>query len=440
MLERVPLAIVDADVLALDPDAPAALAAIQSRNASLQLLASVASVAIPHVTIADAKLAAIPSAVWVIEPGSTTVGATSASATRIRVADPAAFAVTRPVSPYHGADEPTYLLVGDEHVKLVAIEGDELVVERGVRSTASTHPDGARIAAHAVLGPGTWLVDVTSAAWRDVLVADASALVGAGPWSGVFLDGCLADVVAATASPLDLDRDGAADDAAAAAIAWQAGFSALADQLRTALGTDVGLAALAVDGECSAEALDGVLLDGFPVGPPAASGTFDLVFDRYLGWTAATRTGLPLSIAAAYSPAIGDGTIVAGQDEMARTDFAAMRFGLATTLLGDGYFAFDNGPLGRSVSWWYDEYDGAGRGTGWLGHPLGPPTRVTGGAYVRSFTRGMVIANPTSTPLFVTVPPGHTKLAGSQDAAHDDGAPVDGMLLVGAHDGYLLAR
>ncbi len=440
MLERVPLAIADAGAASLGAGDVEELAAIRVRNRSLQLLASVPAVAISHDTVAGATLAAIPSAAWVVEPGSTTVGVASAIDTRIRVADPAAFAVNRPPSPYHGAAEPTYLLVGDEHVKLVSIEGDELVVERGVHSSATTHPAGSRIAAQVALGPGTWLVDVTLPAWRELLMSTVTTLVTAGPWSGVFLDRCLVDVVAATAETFDLDRDGVADDPAAVSAAWQEGFAALVEQLRGALGPDVGISALAANGACSAEALDGVMLDGFPVGPATATATFDDDFDRYLGWTAPTRTAMPLSVAAAYSPAIGAGTILPGQDEMARTDFSAMRLGLATTLLGDGYFAFDNGPLGRSVSWWYDEYDGAGIGTGWLGHPLGPPTRVTGGVYIRMFTRGMVIANSTPTPLMVTVPPGHRKLDGSQDPTHDDGQPVDGMLLVGAHDGYLLAR
>jgi hypothetical protein len=440
MLERIPLAIVDAGAASLGPGDVEELAAIRARKPSLQLLASVPAVAFSHDTVADATLAAVPSAAWVVEPGSTTVGGTSESDTRIRVADPAAFAVNRPASPYHGADEPTYLLVEDEHVKLVSIEGDELVVERGAHSIAATHPAGARIAAHVALGPGTWLVDVTLPAWRDFLTSALSTLVTAGPWSGVFLDRCLVDVVAATAGTFDLDRDGVADDAAAASAAWQAGFAALVDQLRGVVGADAGISALAANGACSAEELDGVLLDGFPVGPTTADATFGDDFDRYLGWTALTRTTTPLSVAAAYSPAIGLGTILPGQDEMAQTDYAAMRFGLATALLGDGFFAFDNGPLGRSVSWWYDEYDGAGLGAGWLGHPLGPATRVTGGIYIRMFTRGMVIANPTPTPLMVTVPPGHRKLDGSQDPAHDDGQPVDGTVLVGAHDGYLLAR
>ncbi|HEU0031255.1 MAG TPA: hypothetical protein VFQ53_11520 [Kofleriaceae bacterium] len=43
-------------------------------------------------------------------------------------------------------DEPVYLLVDGEHVKLVAITGDTLTVERGVRSRAVPHAAGVRIA------------------------------------------------------------------------------------------------------------------------------------------------------------------------------------------------------------------------------------------------------------------------------------------------------
>jgi hypothetical protein len=122
----------------------------------------------------------------------------------------------------------------------------------------------------------------------------------------------------------------------------------------------------------------------------------------------------------------------------APADYAAMRLGLATALLGDGYFAFDDGV--HDVAWWFDEYDGAGQGPGWLGHPQGPPTRVSGGAYVRTFTRGMVIANPTDTPVQITVPPGFRKLLGTQDPAHNDGADVTGPIVIAGRDAYLLTR
>jgi hypothetical protein len=116
-----------------------------------------------------------------------------------------------------------------------------------------------------------------------------------------------------------------------------------------------------------------------------------------------------------------------------------MRFGLTVALMGDGYYAFDNGVFGHYVAWWYDEYDGAGRGVGWLGYPTGAP-QLAGGAMTRTFTNGLAIANPTSAPDSVRVPSGYRKLAGKQDPRHNDGAPVTGTLVVAAHDGYVLAR
>jgi hypothetical protein len=50
-----------------------------------------------------------------------------------------------------------------------------------------------------------------------------------------------------------------------------------------------------------------------------------------------------------------------------------MRFGLTTTLLGDGIFAYGPGTsetAGKGLMW-FDEYDNAGAGKGYLGSPLG---------------------------------------------------------------------
>lgn len=423
MVLRTPLALLDVELAALDPEGLAALG-----SPSRELLASLPAMAVardenptlhPH---ADARFSRVPPAAWVLEPGSTTVGMVSASDTRIRVTDPAAFSLVRPASAFHPVDEPTYLAIDSEHVRLVAIEADELVVERGVHSAAAMHSAGSRIAAHVPLFAGTWLVDVNAIAWRDALAAEAQALVLAGPWTGVALDACIQDLGAITGGPVDLDRNGIADDPAVAAAAWASGVGVLVTSLRELLGPDARLVANARTEACAHEPLDGIVLPGFPVGavPPLP---FEPTLERYHLWT--SRAGRPpVSIANATS--------------MAPTDYAAMRFGLATALLGDGYYAFDNGA--HDVAWWFDEYDGAGRGAGWLGHPHGPPTRVSGGAYVRTFTRGMVIANPTETPVQITVPPGFRKLLGTQDPAHNDGEEVTGPFVIAGHDGYLLSR
>ena len=443
MLDKVPLAIVDAEAGALEP---AALARIRAANPHLALLAYLTSEEIPRAPdataqpLAAARFAKIPSAYWLTEPGSRTLDAIDAHATEIRVRDPAAFSVTRPRSAFYGPDEPTYLLVGDESVRLTAIHGDTLVVERGPGATA--HPAGARIAAHVVFFAGTWMLDLASTApadahgrrWRDLLADQAAALVARGPWNGVFLDVCFEDI--GFLGPVDEDRDGRADPPAAASAAWRAGFGALVAALRARLPPHVPIVANPGAQDCPQPQLDGILLEGFPTGLPPSFLAFSTGLARYRRWSAHAPH---LTIVNGYSPRIGFHTIAPGQDAVARDDYAAMRLGLAVALMGDGYYSYDNGVFGHYVSWWYDEYDGAGRGPGWLGEPVGPPEHRDG-AWLRAFTHGLAIANPTAAPVAVAVPPGYRKLAGGQDPQHNDGRPVAGTLVVAPHDGYVLAR
>jgi hypothetical protein len=76
--------------------------------------------------------------------------------------------------------------------------------------------------------------------------------------------------------------------------------------------------------------------------------------------------------------------------ERARTgDEKTMRFGLTTTLMGDGYFGYDTGTMGRGNWWWYREYDAP------LGHPRGPARRNTDGTWQRDYDGGTVVVNGT---------------------------------------------
>ena len=56
--------------------------------------------------------------------------------------------------------------------------------------------------------------------------------------------------------------------------------------------------------------------------------------------------------------------------EFARTYYPDMRFGLAFTLMGDGFFAHEIGDTWHGNDWWYDELDYE------LGEPCGPASRV----------------------------------------------------------------
>lgn len=56
--------------------------------------------------------------------------------------------------------------------------------------------------------------------------------------------------------------------------------------------------------------------------------------------------------------------------EFARTLYPYMRFGLALSLMNDGYFAYEYGDTWHGNDWWYDELDFN------LGYPLGPAQRA----------------------------------------------------------------
>gem|GEM_PF-4200191 len=440
------LVVVDAEAAALDR---APLDRLRAKDSARSLLAYLRAEEIPHVIdpvqrpLASARFSQITPAQWMVDPGSALVAAVGADATRLRVANPAAFAVTRPRSDFYGPDEPTYLLVEGEHMRLLGVEGDELVVERGYRSTAAPHASGARVASHVVLSAGAWMLDLAANApvepgngtWRDVVVDEAASLVAKGPWNGVFLAACFEDIAFLNGGVLDLDRDGAADDPKEASKQWSLGMGMLVDALRARLGSTAPILANPGAHDCPHASLDGILLEGWPLGHAPDHVAFETGLERYLSWT---KQGRGLTIANAFSPKVL-GAIDAGADEQGRTDSAAMRFGLGVTLLGDGHYTFDNGVLGHDVTWSYDEYDGAGLGRGWLGRPKGE--RESQGAIVtREFERGLVVVNTGTVAAEATVPAGYVKLAGKQDPVHNDGAPVTGTLKVAAKDAYLLRR
>lgn len=96
-----------------------------------------------------------------------------------------------------------------------------------------------------------------------------------------------------------------------------------------------------------------------------------------------------------------------------RNDFAQMRYGLATAMMGDAYFARNFGWY-NYIGLWFDEYETD------LGYPTSPPIRLpdlctdsqaTGippdwatytCIHVRFFDKGAVIVNPTGSPQTVT--------------------------------------
>lgn len=109
-----------------------------------------------------------------------------------------------------------------------------------------------------------------------------------------------------------------------------------------------------------------------------------------------------------------------------RSDLQTMRFGLATALMGDGYFGYDCGDLGRGDWWWYPEYDAP------LGSPLGPARRQADGTWQRAFQGGLVAVNGTLYDAAVSLASTHRDLSTGRTARQFTLPMFDGRILLPA--------
>lgn len=114
-------------------------------------------------------------------------------------------------------------------------------------------------------------------------------------------------------------------------------------------------------------------------------------------------------------------------------DYRLMRYGLASCLMDDGYFAYSTLENQYGTAPWFDEFDAP------LGAPLDPPQQHAwdSAVYRRRFEGGMVLLNPSSRQAEVEVAPGYRHLRGAQEPGLNTGAPAKRITL-GAKDGVIL--
>lgn len=431
VMERSEVAIVDVEAGANDRRP---LDALRAANPQGLLLAYMTSEEIKRapgedMPLARARMARIPSHEWLLEPGSTLAAPVSRTDTKVTVADGKAFRLHPPKSDFYPPDEPTYVLVDDEHMKITGIDGNTLTVER---TQPGAHAAGSRIASHVVFFAGTWMLDLADNApgartWRDEFSDEAARLVAQGPWNGVFVDDCFSDIRWLDNGVLDLDRDGKLDDPTTVSRHWADGFTLLIDELRAKLPAGTPIISNPGAQDCPAKGLDGILLEGWPTGSPYIE--YQDGAERFARWS---QRGRHLTIANGFSPKIGFHEIQQGANDIARRDFRAMRFGLASALMADGLFTFDNGPFGHYVAWWYDEYGPPH----WLGRALGE-AHTDGAVRWREFEHGLAVVNTGTAPAAFDRP-GFARIRGTQDPIHNDGGV--GPVTIAPQDAYVLRR
>ena len=134
--------------------------------------------------------------------------------------------------------------------------------------------------------------------------------------------------------------------------------------------------------------------------------------------------------------AVAEPKLVAFHQVGTVTDYKGMRYGLASCLLDNGYYAFTDETKGYTGVPWFDEYDSK------LGKAVQPPATVAWqkGVYRRDFENGIALVNPKGNgPVEVTLEEDFRRLTGKQDPAVNNGA-LTRKLVLQDRDGIILKR
>ncbi|MDD4476984.1 MAG: putative glycoside hydrolase [Patescibacteria group bacterium] len=276
-----------------------------------------------------------------------------------------------------------------------------------------------------VFWPETWMLNPADNCpragglrWNEYLAKFAvNEILSTGLWDGIFYDNSW-DSVNWLSTGIDLDKDGKVD--ADANERWRAGMKILFNETRASAGNNfiiVGNGA----GEIYKDDLNGLMVENFSAGDWQAS------MEKYVSF----ENGKPLPRVLI----INNNTANKGGKE----SYKEMRFGLASALLGNGYYSFDYGDKDHGQVWWYDEYEiNLGKAVS-EARSLSGKTDFQRDVWRRDFTNGIVLVNSSDKSAEVDLGGEYEKIIGSQDAEANDGSIVSKIKL-NAKEGLLLLK
>jgi hypothetical protein len=278
--------------------------------------------------------------------------------------------------------------------------------------------------------PGAWTLNMTDASpkdstgkrWSDYLPEFIqSELWSSGLWDGFFLDNAIIGPTWFAGNGLDMTGDGVADADATVNASWKSGWIRMAQDLRKRLGAN---AIIVGNGAYEYGAyVNGILFENFP---------------NY-GWVNGMK-GYVSSVKANQKPTYSCVNSNA-KNVNNPADYKAMRLGLMSTMLSDGYYSFDFGDQNHGQTWWYDEYDAQ------IGSAVGDMTPMTSkasagivdGVWWREYEKGAVVVNSTSKAQHIDLPSVYERLRGTQDTATNSGK-LETSLDIPANDALMLYR
>jgi len=357
----------------------------------------------PDDPAANAALQNIPPQWFLTQVGSTLSADVNAAQTTLPVAALSIQDGGKELELFAPGD--TLLLEGESAlVEKVDKANRTLTVQRGYVRPAAAHKAGARIAAHISFWPNSWLLNLSTLSpigvadsavgaerWADYNARQGAQLLNDPRWAGILVDRSDPDeswlIGNSTARSIDPDQSNRLlSDYSAFDSAWNEGLRVYLDELRAAVGSQRII--YLNWGIPHYTAVNGNNFEGFPDGDgfrnwhsltlgPTASGS-------YFEWMRQARQP-NLTMLETYEDESGpkpddaDGYANRCNDPDFTPNYRKMRFGLTTALLNDGYFSYEMNTEGHGslCLMWFDEYDNAGAGRGYLGLPLGAAQQVT---------------------------------------------------------------
>lgn len=246
-----------------------------------------------------------------------------------------------------------------------------------------------------------------------------------GYWDGIFFDNAWDDVSFVHHGDLDINADGLAnEDPVSIDNAWKSGMEEMLKTSRAFEGEEAIL--LGNGGDGFRDSLNGRMFESFPTPEEG-------------GWTGSLQS-YQIHLSSSRDPAIS--IINVNTDNTGiMEDYDRFRFGLASALMGDGFYSFDDGDQGHAVNWFFDEYKiELGRPTGKAKNVFSPKQNAwQHGVWRRDFQQGMVLLNSTNAVVEIPLEGFFETIEGTQDRAVNTGEIIDRVILQ-PQDGRLLLR
>jgi len=279
--------------------------------------------------------------------------------------------------------------------------------------------------------PKIEVVNVANQAWQNFNLDFLKNKIKLGDqWDGLMYDMVDSYILHYSKnSKIDINNDGKGDDDNTVNKIWQEGMAELFKKTRQTFKNEV----IITNGNslpAYQTNTNGRMFEIFPT-PWEGDGTWVASMTQYL-------KKLPPQNKQPGIYVINRQSYFSGQPY----DYQGMRFGLASTLLGDGYYSFDAGSSHHSQIWWYDEYDvNLGRAeSGYYNLLDNKSTTIKPGLWRRDFENGIALVNSTNKEVkYIFSKEELEKIKGTQEPKINNGAKIN-FITLAPTDGIILLK